>query len=341
MGEGGGQILRTALSLSLLTGTPFTMRRIRAGRSRPGLRRQHVAAVHAARELGTAEVSGAKVGSGELSFRPGAVRPVDLTLDLGSAGSTSLVIQTVVWPLLFAEGPSSLRVRGGTHNPMAPPFDFLDRVFRPVLRRMGVDIELELRRPGFYPGGGGDVLVRVMPSVGLRPVALLERGALRARRAEATVANLPLHIAERELAVVASKLSWERGCLEARSVEADGPGNVLTLELAYENTTELVSTFGERGKPAERVARQAARELRKYLKTSAPVGEHLADQLLIPYALAGGGEFRTGEPSGHCRTNLEVISRFLPVAFDVRPEGETWRIEARGEPFAPHPGAAP
>lgn len=322
MGEGGGQILRTSLALSLVTGTPVRIENIRAGRPKPGLLRQHLAAVKAAAAIG-AEIEGAALGSMELTIRPGRVRGGDHEFAVGSAGSTCLVLQTVLPALLASGEPARLHLEGGTHNPFAPPFDFLERVFLPVLRRMGVRIELRLERVGFYPAGGGRFCVEIEACDCLSGVDLVERGALVARRAQASVAHLPREIAKRELEVVRKRLGWaddELGIEEIR--DSAGPGNVLMLEVEHEAGRELCAGFGEKGRKAEAVARRAVDQMRRYLESSAPVGVYLADQLMVPLALAGEGSFRTLPLSEHSRTNAEVIQMFLPGRVSVREDDE-------------------
>jgi RNA 3'-terminal phosphate cyclase (ATP) len=328
LGEGGGQILRSALALSLFTGKPCHLQNVRARRKKPGLRRQHLAALNAAAEVGTAEVEGAAVGSREVRFEPGTVRAGSYRFAIGTAGSTTLVLQTVLPPLLVADARSELMLSGGTHNPLAPPFEFLDRVLLPLLERMGPRIRARLERPGFYPAGGGRFRVTVEPVPRLQRVELLQRGAIRSRTAIASVANLPRHIAERELATVGKRLSWPAESLRVDEVRgALGPGNVLTLRIESENATELFTGFGQRGVRAEVVAERAADEAREYLDSGAPVGPHLADQLLVPFAIAGGGSFRTVEPTRHTLTNIEIVRAFLDVDISVARETESvWRI---------------
>ena len=340
-GEGGGQILRTALGLSLCSGQPFRIEKVRAGREKPGLLRQHLTAVTAAAAVGAAEVEGAALGSRELTFRPGKARVVggEFAFAIGTAGSAGLVLQTILPALLTASGPSRLTLEGGTHNPFAPPFDFLARAFLPLVNRMGPRVSATLGRPGFYPAGGGKMKIAIEPCTQLRPLELLTRGEPRGRSARALVAGLARNIAERELKVVRERLGWtEEQCAVDLLPGAFGPGNALILEVASEHVTEVFSGFGQRGVASERVASVAAQEVRDYLAApGAPaVGEHLADQLLIPLALAGGGAFSTVTPSRHTRTNAEVITRFLPgVRFELREPtaGETdtppWMITAR------------
>jgi RNA 3'-terminal phosphate cyclase (ATP) len=327
-GEGGGQILRTSLALSLVTGQPFRMERIRARRQRPGLLKQHLTAVEAAKTVGCAEVIGASLGSQNLDFRPGPITPGNYRFAVGTAGSATLVLQTVLPALLTASGLSTLTLEGGTHNPMAPPFDFLEKSFMPLIHRMGPSVELEFRRPGFYPAGGGRFHARVEPVKKLRRLDLLERGAIRVRHAKVLVSKLPEHVAERELSVLRDELKWR---LEEYGVDTVphplGPGNAVVLSLEAEHVTAIFTGFGERGRPAEEVASSAVQASKAWVEANVPVDEHLADQLLIPMVLAGGGLFRTTKPSLHTITNAEVIQRFLPVPIRIEQEGETaWRV---------------
>jgi RNA 3'-terminal phosphate cyclase (ATP) len=320
-GEGGGQVLRTSLALSLITGTPFRIEDIRANRKPPGLRKQHLTAVEAAARVGDAEVVGAAVGARQLTFAPRAVRTGDFRFAVGTAGSCTLVLQTVLPALMLQRQRSALVLEGGTHNPMAPPADFLERVYLPLLARLGPRVTLTLERPGFYPAGGGKLRVEVEPlpsgSV-LGGVELLERGPVVRTQATALVSNLPLHIAERELELVKRKLRWDDGRLEARDdPRASGPGNALLLEVECAHARELVSAIGERGVRAEDVARKAVAELQRWLDADVPVGEHLADQLLLLLALAGQGAFRTLPLSGHSTTQIDVMAKFLPSKVHV------------------------
>lgn len=335
-GEGGGQVLRTALGLSLVTGKAFRIERIRARRPKPGLRRQHLTAVLAAAQVGQAEVQGAELDSRELVFVPGQVRPGEYRFDVGTAGSTTLVLQTVLPALMIAEGPSHLHLKGGTHNIHAPPVDFLQRTFLPILARMGPHVQLTLERAGFYPAGGGGVLANILPADRLRPIELVERGRIIRRTACAVVSRLPMHIAEREVDVIRRRMSWPPESVSTRAVESTGPGNVVTMEIESEHVTEVVTGFGQRGVPAEKVAAGAVREARRYLKAGVPVGEHLADQLLVPMALAGGGAFRTLEPSSHTTTNVETLAHFLEVSVQTEKlDHDVWQVTVDGPPGPP------
>ena len=247
-----------------------------------------------------------------------------------SAGSATLVLQTVLPALLQADGPSTVALGGGTHNPFAPPFPFLERAFLPLLQRAGAGVEVTLERPGFYPAGGGRFTAEIRPAGALRPFELLERGEPVSRRARALVAELPRSIGERELQVVTRELGWAAGDCAVEEVRGSaGPGNLLSLELEYEHVTEVCTGFGQRGRPASAVGEEAVAAAQRYLARGAPVGEHLADQLLVPLALAGGGAFATGPPTRHTRTNAEVIERFLPVRIEFREDGGVWRVTVR------------
>lgn len=310
-GEGGGQILRTSFALAAHTGTPVVIENIRAGRAKPGLMRQHLTAVRAASEICGGTLAGDELGARTLEFTPGIVKPGEYRFSISTAGSACLVFQTVLWPLLLAGAPSRLVFEGGTHNPKAPPFDFLAITLLPLLVRMGARVQARLERHGFYPAGGGRFVVEIEPST-LAPIEILDAGAVRAGRARALVVNLSGKIAVRELEVVRAGLGWGDEACRIESVNGGvGAGNVLFLELERDGITELVTSVGERGKPAEIVAAEAVREAQRYLEADAPVGEHLADQLIIPMALAGGGAFRTGALTLHTRTNIDVVRRFL------------------------------
>ena len=317
-GEGGGQILRSALALSLVTGRPFRITSIRASRQKPGLLRQHLTAVQAAVAIGGARVAGAELGSATLEFTPARIEGGEYRLAVGTAGSATLVLQAVLPALLVAGASSRLTLEGGTHNPSAPPFDFLARTFVPLLRRMGAQIDVALDAHGFYPAGGGRFTVAIAPAGRLSPLVLLERGDVTIR-ARGLVASLPEKIAKREVQVVRRRLGLEHADCRVECVETSaGPGNVLMIEIASPAVTEVVTAFGMKGVTSERVAEQACDEAVAYLDAGVPVGSHLADQLLLPMALAGGGVFRTMKPTAHTITNAEVIQRFVdfPIAIE-------------------------
>jgi RNA 3'-terminal phosphate cyclase (ATP) len=328
-GEGGGQIIRTSLALSLVTGKPFRIYNVRAKRQKPGLQRQHLTATDAAAAIGGAKVDGAMVGSTEFTFVPGHVTPGDYVFSIGTAGSATLVLQTVLPPLMIASAASRLTLEGGTHNVHAPPYDFLDKTFLPLVNRMGPRITSRLERYGFYPPGGGRFHVNIKPPAKLNRLDITERIEILDVRGRALVVKLPRSIAERELAVISQILNLSAEQLEIQeSDNALSPGNAAMVEIESDHLTELFTRVGERGLRAEIVAEKAAEEAQQYLSIAAPVGEHLADQLLIPLALAGGGSYLTGPPSLHTTTNIEVIRKFLAVEITTTPvENGAWMIE--------------
>jgi RNA 3'-terminal phosphate cyclase (ATP) len=330
-GEGGGQILRTSLALSVITGRPFRIFNIRANRPKGGLRRQHLTCVLAAAAISGAQVTGAAVDSRDVTFTPAAcgARAGDYAFDVGSAGSTMLVLQTVLPALMLAKGPSTLLLEGGTHNFGAPPLPFLEETFLPQIRRMGVKVDLALERAGFAPAGGGRVLVAIQPGDSLRRIELFERGPLLRRLVRAIVAGLSPEIASREIAAVGQLLELKNREWDIEELPADqGPGNLVNIHLESTNVTEVITAFGQKGLSAERVGRSAAEEAVRYLASDVPVGEHLADQLLLPMALAGGGAYVTGPLSLHAITNVDTIRKFLDIPIEVRETG-TNRFEVR------------
>ncbi len=332
-GEGGGQILRSSLALSLVTGQPFRIEKIRAGRKKPGLMRQHLTAVEAAAAVGDAQLEGAGIGSQMLVFRPGGIKAGKYHFAIGTAGSCTLVLQTILPALLTADGPSEVILEGGTHNPYAPPFDFLARAFLPLIGRMGPKVSVHLERPGFYPAGGGKFTVSIKPSAGLQRLDLSERGETFKRKATAMLAHLPHHIGERELKVVREMLGWSEVCCSIEDAAlSPGPGNILCLEIESEHCTEVFTGFGELGVSAEKVAKDTVRQAEEYLLANVPVGPHLADQLLLPLALAGGGSFRTLAPTAHLTTNADVIRLFLPIEVHMRQQAPNdWEIRVENK----------
>lgn len=321
-GEGGGQILRTSLSLSLLTGRPFRMRRIRANRDQPGLRPQHLKAVEAAAALGRASVSGAHVGSHELTFRPQEYAPGDLTIDIGTAGSTGLVLQTLQLPLAMgAAAPVRVVLTGGTFNPRGPAYPFLEHSWRGHLAALGMPIALGMPAAGFYPRGGGRLEAWIEPAVP-RAWVQTQRGRLQRIRGQAGVANLGDHIAERLRARAVERL---RACEPTASIDVEieidivrwpGPGPGAVLALIAEHEGNVPATFlgsGRRGKPSEQVADEVVDELLAFEAVAqGAVDPHSADQILLPLALAEGRSLYTvSEITEHLRTNARTIQAFL------------------------------
>jgi RNA 3'-terminal phosphate cyclase (ATP) len=332
-GEGGGQILRTSLALSLITGTAFRIENIRAGRPRPGLMRQHLTAVTAAAEVGKAQLEGATLGSQSVVFRPGSVSGGEYSFAVGTAGSTTLVLQTILPALITAKNESKVSLEGGTHNSASPPFDFLKAAYLPLLKRMGPNVVAKLERAGFYPAGGGKINVSIAPT-DLRPLVLHDRGEVVRTSARAIVANLPRSIADRELAQISKKERWQSCvCSVEQRSDSAGPGNAVVIEIESEQVTEVFTAFGEKHLQAEAVANSVAKEAEAYLDAGVPVGPHLADQFVLLLALAGEGSFLTSAPTLHTRTQLQVIERFLgPVIKSEERSDGSWMFSGRRGP---------
>ena len=273
-------------------------------------------------------MEGAYLGSQALCFTPKTIKPGEYRFAIGTAGSGTLVFQTVLPALMLASGPSTLTIEGGTHNQAAPPFDFLDRTFLPLIRRMGPQVTLSLDRYGFYPAGGGCFRADIIPCKKLTPLEMGTRGIVVRKRAVAIVANLPGHIAKREIETVESLFA---GAIESRIIDTErspGPGNIVMVELESGNVTEIFTSFGQLGVTAESVAKEAVREAREYLVSSAVAGEYLTDQLLLPFALVGEGRFTALKLSGHAVTNMEIIQQFLPVRFDIRKHDHYYEVQS-------------
>ena len=327
LGEGGGQVLRTSLSLSMLTGEALLITNIRARRPKPGLMRQHLTAVKAAEEICGARVDGDFAGSTELEFKPGRIRHGDYSFSIGTAGSTTLVLQTVLPALLLAEGESHLTLEGGTHNPLAPPFDFLERTFLPLLRRMGAEVSVRLLGYGFFPAGGGSLGVTTRGGR-LSRLSLTERGGT-SLSSLCLYSGLPGGVAERQRALLRRRLPLADAAV--LRVDSPGPGNAVMVAAASgegaDAHEEVFTAFGEKKITAEKVAERAAAEAEEYCQTAAALGKYSADQTLLYMALAGGGEFTTTPLTRHSETNMQVIRSFLPLEFRCREIDRICRVE--------------
>ncbi|MEJ2313595.1 MAG: RNA 3'-terminal phosphate cyclase [Nitrospirota bacterium] len=329
-GEGGGQILRTSLSLSCLLGKPFRIRNIRRGRSRPGLMPAHITAVRAAQEVSKAEVEGATKGSTELVFSPRRIRGGDFSFDIGTAGSTSLVLQTLLPPLAFSGRASKVAITGGTHVPFCPTFDYINEVFIPLLRRIGLSIAAEIESYGFYPRGGGKVIVSVEPCKRVSPLELTRRGELLSLEGVSAVGGLPLSIAQRQRDSALEGLRGYRAEVETRAVDTPGQGTYVFLKARYEGAVCGFSSLGARGKRAEKVGREAAAEFIAHHSSGACLDPHMADQIALYLALAEGeSRYTTSALTGHLSTNLHVISKFMEVESRVTEPHEV-SIRGRG-----------
>ncbi len=319
-GEGGGQILRTALGLSALTGQGFMMRGVRANRSRPGLAAQHLAALHCVAKICGAEVEGAHVGSQEVSFRPGPASGGRFVVHVGTAGSVMLVLQAGLLASVRADGPVTLEVHGGTDVPLAPPASYYHLVLLPLMHGLGLSVEMELVQRGFYPEGGGQVIARISPAKDVRPMDTSVRGDLLGVEGVAFSRNLPEHVTDRMVMECKRRMVGRR--MEMRSDRGPGPSTGAGVVLAARFSNGLVgaSCLGERGLSSETVARLAVDALEKEMAASVDV--HSADQLLPYLALASGPSILTvSEVSPHMRTQMSTVAKFLDVSFEVSGAG--------------------
>ncbi len=315
-GEGGGQVLRTALTLSILTQQNIELINIRAGRKKTGLLRQHLTCVLAAQEICGATTEGVELGSTRLRFSPGKVKAGNFRYAIGTAGSTVLVCQTILPVLALAKGSSTITFEGGTHNGMSPSLSFLEQSFLPVLKSMGVNCEVQISALGFYPAGGGKWQISIEPTKMLKPVHLTEAGCNFAKDSKncslnALVSLLPESIGQREVTTAKKILDWQDASSQVQDVVTPGPCNSFQLRINSKIHSSVFEVVGELGVSAERVAKRAAGRVKKYIYAQAAVEEHLADQLLLLIALAGSGSFTTTKPSLHTATNVDVIKQLL------------------------------
>lgn len=314
-GEGGGQILRTSLALALVTGRSFRLRSIRAGRPKPGLQPQHLMSVKAAAQIGQARVRGASLGSTELVFEPGEVIPGEYHFAIGTAGATGLVLHTVYLPLAFrVSAGSGLTISGGTHVLASPSFDFLNRTWRAYLDLLGVEVRLRLRRPGFYPRGGGVIEAEIQPCSHPRCLEVQEVSSATRATVSSAVAGLPENIATRQARRATKRLRDLKLKVETREESwENGPGTVLSIALDTRPVPTLFFGLGARGKPAERVADEAVAQVAAYLATGGKaVDAHSADQLVLPLVLAEGlSTLQVAEVTSHLVTNVATVRQFV------------------------------
>ncbi len=329
-GEGGGQLLRTSLSLSAITGKPFRMFDIRAKRRNPGLQRQHLQCVLAAKHVSDGECIGAELNSRELEFHPGQVKSGNFKFDIKSAGSTTLVLQTLL-PILFqADSVSEISIRGGTHNPMAPPYEFIRDSFLPAIGLCGFRAEVELVAHGFYPNGGGEIVATIQAAEKqqLQSIVLIERGDIRSIEPKVIISNLPLHIAERERDVIVEMLGCSMDDVElVMPSGASGPGNAVIITARFDDRAAVFSSFGEKGKKAEIVAREACKAYAEWRSSGAAVCPHLADQLLVYAAIGVGGRYTTSEITNHFETNADVIRHFIDVDISFEKREDLYEVK--------------
>jgi len=338
-GEGGGQILRSALTLSTLTSQPFRIKNIRRHRPKPGLQPQHLQCVQAAGAICRAHLDGNKLNSTQLIFEPGAVLPGEYRFDIGTAGATALVLQTIFLPLSFASTSSHVIITGGTHVPWSPCYDYLELQWLPFMKRLGFDAELQLVQAGFYPKGGGKIVAKIHPAETLSSLQITNRGKLKTIQGISAYANLNRQVAERQ--VNQARLVLRDHEMEAaiRIKEWPSPGiNTMMLLMAvFEHSLSCHFALGARGKPAEKVATESAESLLNFLSSSGVFDEYLADQLLLPLAIAKGDSvFKTPQITQHLLTNIEVIRAFMNTEIAVEGNlGEEGVVRLRGVNLKP------
>jgi RNA 3'-terminal phosphate cyclase (ATP) len=326
-GEGGGQILRTALALSAILRRPFTIHHIRSKRKNPGLQAQHLEAVEALAQITEAHTEGVRFGSQKITFIPQKILPGDYQFEIRTAGSITLLLQAIFLPLCLAHGTSMLTLVGGTHVPWSPSFHYFSEVLLPTLKWMGVCAEAAIEKWGFYPRGGGKIRLKINPVHELKPVFLIGRGSLKKIHGLSAISNLPKHVAERQKDQALKRIQEEL----KRDVEIDvlydvtsnGPGSFLFLLAEYEKTLAGFSSLGSRGKPAEKVADEAVDALKNHIESDGCIDPNLADQLIPFMALAkGNSSFTTTRITEHLLTNLWVIQHFLDVRISITGERE-------------------
>jgi len=320
IGEGGGQVLRTSLTMSVIMAEAFHIYNIRAGRKVPGLRPQHLKAVEATAEISNGKIEGAEIGSTELIFKPGNINSGKFNFDIGTAGSTSLVLQTIFTPLSFSSQPSTITITGGTHVPWSPSYHYLELQWSPFITRLGFQVNLTLLNAGFYPQGGGAIRADIKPVNSILPLRILERGDLKQIRGVSGVANLPRKIAERQRNRVLQRIGSKYRLSDLRIADLPSrfKGTILLLLAEFDHSQTCYFGLGAIGKPAEKVADEAIDEMEEFLRTSGVLDQYLADQLLIPLAFAEEpSAFRTSKITHHLLTNADIIQYFLPVEIKI------------------------
>lgn len=319
-GEGGGQILRSALTLSLLTQKPFRIRNIRIRRKQPGLRAQHLASVRAAKMVGQARVDGDYFESQDLQFEPQGLVAGDYRIDIGTAGACSLVIQTIFLPLAFADHTSSVTVTGGTHVPWSPTFDYIKMVWMPVMSNLGCPANIEMTTAGFYPMGGGRIQLSIEPNRGMKGLTKMTPSQSQRLHGQSLIVNLPESVGHRQREQMLARLNEDDlpAVIEAGRLDSPGKGSAVFITGVQEPSYFGFSALGERGKRAELVADEAIDRLRAFQQSGAPVDRFLADQLLIPLSIAPEvSRFRIERVSQHFETNVGIVKKFLDVGIEL------------------------
>lgn len=316
--EGGGQIVRTSIALSSITGKPCEIFNIRKGRKNPGLQAQHLKGIEAAAKLCEAELKNAKIGSQTIEFIPKKIKGGYFSIDVGTAGSISLVLQTLVLPAIHAEEEVVLEIIGGTDVPWSPNIEYFQEVFCRNIEKMGIEIESDILKYGFYPKGGGKVKVKIKPCKKLKSLNLTERGNVKRYDIRSIVSKFleKSKVAERQIEG-AKKIIPKFDCEYFEYVDTFSPGSTLHIHAHCDNSVLGSTALGEKGKPAEKVGEEVAKKLITQINSNACLDEHMADQILPYMALTGDSKVSVAEITNHCKTNIWVIEKFLPVKFEI------------------------
>lgn len=335
LGEGGGQVLRSALTLSLLVQKPFRIRNIRGRRKNPGLRAQHLASVQAAAAVGEAQLKGDQLNSQELTFRPSGLKAGEYRFEIGTAGSCSLVLQTIFLPLALAGSRSELVITGGTHVAWSPTYDYVDRVWLPALKLLGYPAEIRMPKAGFYPKGGGRIEVSVSPGRSGRGFNPDRESASSGFTGVSLSSNLPEQVAERQRRRMLEKLeaSGLPAQVEVLRPGSVGRGSAVLIAGSRHRDHFGFSALGAKGKPAETVADEAIDQLLSFLRSDAQVDRYLADQLLIPLSVAGeASQFSVERATQHLSTNAEIVRQFLDAEISISEPNEGGRARVQVKP---------
>lgn len=319
-GESGGQIIRTSIALSAISGKPCKIFNIREGRKNPGLQAQHLKGVEAASKLCNAELKNAKIGSQEIEFLPKRIKGDCFSIDIGTAGSVTLVLQTLIPICIHADNEIEIEVTGGTAVPWSPSIYYFQHIFCYFLKQMGIDVFVETLRHGFYPKGGGKVRLRVKPCECIKSINLTERGRFKQMDFISLASeNLKqAKVAERQAEAAKEVLKEEFTKKEIFYDKTLSPGSLLHLHKSFENCKLGVDVLGERGKSSEKVGEEAAKSLMKQINSNACLDDHMADQILPYIALTKNSKVSVAEITNHCKTNMWVIEKFLPVKFEIK-----------------------
>jgi RNA 3'-phosphate cyclase len=333
-GEGGGQILRTSLSLSSLFGKSVKITNIRANRPKPGLAQQHMMGIKALRDMTGAEVKGLRAGSTEIEFSPGELRSGQYRIDIGTAGSITLILQALLIPSAFSQDEVELRITGGTDVRWSPPIDYVKSVFLPIARKMGYQAEIELISRGYYPKGNGKIRANILPIKSLAPIKLTGRGDLKAVKGVAHSLNLPCHIVERFVKSAKEALPGYECDIVLECKKNFSTGCGITLWANYENSVLGASSIGEIGKPAEKVGREAGQGLLEEIRGGAPLDRHMSDQIIPYMALARGtSEVAVRELTPHLKTNIYITEKILGNKFQIKEKEGRYLIKTKGIGF--------